>query len=122
MLPGGSLDLGAARIASGAAGGAGAWAGGRLVQLELFVYLQLLDILTTWIGLRLGLAEASPFVRHLMQLGPAAGLAASKVVAFFLAGLCVWLNRRHVVRWINYWYAALVVWNMALIAKVLSAG
>lgn len=93
-----------------------------MVHLEVFVYLQLLDVLTTWIGLRLGLAEASPLIRHLMQFGPAAGLAASKLVAFLLAGLCVWLNRRHVVRWINYWYAALVVWNMALIAKVLSAG
>jgi len=93
-----------------------------MVHLELFVYLQVLDVLTTWIGLRLGLTEASPFIRHLMQFGPAAGLALSKLVAFSLAGLCVWLNRRHVVRWINYWYAALVVWNMALIARILNAG
>jgi hypothetical protein len=122
VLLGGGLALGPARVSSGAAGVGGAWAGGRMIHLELFVYLQLLDFLTTWIGLRLGLAEASPFIRHLMQFGPAAGLAASKLLALALAGLSVWLNRRNVVRWINYWYAALVVWNMALIAKVLNAG
>jgi hypothetical protein len=91
-----------------------------MVHLELFFYLQLLDFITTWIGLRLGLAEASPFIRRLMQMGPAAGLAASKVVAFALVGICVWLNKRRVIRWINWWYALLVVWNLALIAVALN--
>jgi len=72
--------------------------------------------------MRLGLGEASPFVRYLMQAGPSVGLALSKIVAFTLCGICIWLNRRHVIRWINYWYAALVVWNMVLIATVLKTG
>lgn len=93
-----------------------------MVHLELFLYLQVLDFMTTLIGMRLGLGEASPFIRHLMNMGPAAGLALSKLVAFALVGICVWLNKRHVVRWINYWYAVLVVWNMVLIAMVLSRG
>lgn len=91
-------------------------------QLRIFLYLQLLDFMTTFIGMRLGLSEASPFIRYLMQVGPSAGLALSKVAAFALCGVCVWLNKRQVVRWINYWYAALVVWNMVLIANVLRAG
>lgn len=93
-----------------------------MIHLEVFLYLQLLDFMTTLIGLRLGLGEASPFVRYLMVFGPAAGVAASKLVAFALAGICVWLNRRHVVRWINYWFAAIVVWNMILIALALRTG
>jgi len=78
--------------------------------------------MTTLIGMRVGLGEASPFIRSLMAWGPAAGLALSKVVAFGLCGLCIWLNKRHVVRWINYWFAGLVVWNMVLIARVLRLG
>ena len=89
------------------------------MYLEVFFYLQLLDFMTTMIGMRVGLGEASPFIRGLMHLGPAAGLVVSKLVAFLLCGACVWLNKRHLIRWINYWYAGLVVWNMALIFGVL---
>ena len=90
-----------------------------MVYIEVFLYLQLLDFITTLIGMRLGLGEASPFIRWLMHVGPAAGLALSKLVAFVLGGACIWLKRRHLLRWINYWYAGLVVWNMSLILSVL---
>ena len=90
--------------------------------IEVFLYLQLLDFMTTLIGMKMGLGEASPLIRYLMEFGPAAGLALSKAVAVVICGICIWLNKRHVVRWINYWYAALVVWNMALISHVLSGG
>ncbi len=72
--------------------------------------------------MQLGLGEASPFIRYLMQMGPSAGLALSKAIAFALCGICIWLNKRHVIGWINYWYAALVVWNMVLITTILKAG
>lgn len=85
------------------------------LSLQVFFYLQLLDVLTTWLGLRAGLAEASPFIHALMRMGPFAGLIASKAVAFALGGLCVWQRRYKVIRLINYWYAALVVWNLVLI-------
>ena len=86
-----------------------------MLPVQLFVYLQLLDLLTTLAGLRLGLAEAIPFVGWLMHMGPALGLVLSKFVAFLLAGVCIRLNKRHLVQWINYWYAGLVVWNICLI-------
>ena len=85
-------------------------------SLHVFLYLQVLDVLTTWLGFRLGLAEASPFVRLLMHSGPLTGVLASKVVALGLGGVCVWRRRYQVIHWINYWYAALVIWNLALIA------
>ncbi len=53
-----------------------------MIYIEVFIYLQLLDFITTLIGMRLGLGEASPFIRWLMHVGPAAGLAVSKLVAF----------------------------------------
>ena len=81
---------------------------------QVFVYLQLLDLLTTLLGFRLGAAEASPFIRLLMHAGPAAGVIASKVLALGLGALCVYTNKPHVIRWISYWYAGLVVWNLVV--------
>ena len=79
---------------------------------QIFIYLQLLDLLTTLIGFRLGAAEASPFIQLLMHAGPAAGVIASKVLALGIGGLCVYSNKTHLIRWISYWYSGLVVWNL----------
>lgn len=82
---------------------------------HLFVYLQLLDLLTTLVGFKLGAGEASPFIRALMHTGPAMGVALSKFLALGIGGLCVWANRPHLIKWITYWYGALVVWNLMII-------
>src|SRR3954451_21464302 len=81
---------------------------------QLFIYLQLLDLLTTLIGFRLGAAEASPFIRLLMHVGPAAGGALSKVVALGLGALCIYLKKQHLLRWATYWYGGLIVWNLVI--------
>jgi len=82
------------------------------VYVQVFLYLQVLDLLTTLVGLKLGISEASPFIRSLLHFGPSFAVAASKIVAVGLAGICVGLNRSHLVRWINYWFAGLVIWNL----------
>ena len=87
------------------------------LSLQLFLGLQVLDVFTTWLGLRLGLYEASPFIQVLMRMGPMAGLLASKAVALSLGGLCIWCQRLRVILWINCWFAALVIWNLALIVS-----
>jgi hypothetical protein len=92
-----------------------------MLIFSAFFYLQVLDLITTLVGFRLGLGEASPFVRWMMDVGPAYGVLASKVIALLLAGLCVYLNKMHVIRWITVWYAGLVVWNLGLI-WVVAAG
>jgi hypothetical protein len=74
-----------------------------------------LDVATTWLGLRLALGEASPFITALMHWGPLAGVLASMVVAVGLGAVCVWTRRYQVIHLINYWYTALVVWNLALL-------
>ena len=79
---------------------------------QVFIYLQLLDLLTTLLGFRVGAAEASPFIRVLMHAGPAVGVITSKVLALGIGAICVYLNKAHIIRWISYWYSGLVIWNL----------
>jgi len=90
--------------------------------IALFLYLQLLDVLTTLTGFSLGAGEASPFVRLLIQWGPLAGIVASKVGAIALAVFCYATRRPHLLRWINFWYAALILWNIIGALRLLMAG
>lgn len=88
--------------------------------IEVFLYLQVLDILTTLIGFRLGNSEASPFVRLMVHWGPFAGLVLSKILAASLAFTCLLLHKRKVILWITYWFAAVVVWNLYTTLRVLN--
>jgi Domain of unknown function (DUF5658) len=88
------------------------------LSLEVFLFLQMMDVLTTWLGLKLHCAEASPFIRYLMQMGPLAGLIGAKVIAVLLGGYCVYRQRFRVIQIINYFFAALVTWNMAMLLLV----
>jgi hypothetical protein len=81
---------------------------------QIFIYLQLLDLLTTLVGFKVGVGEASPFIRMMMHAGPTAGVVISKVLALGLGAFCVWANKAHVVRWISYWYSGLIVWNLTV--------
>ena len=81
---------------------------------QVFIYLQLLDLLTTLVGFKIGAGEASPFIRVLMQVGPTTGVLVSKLLALGLGAFCVWANKAHVVRWITYWYSALIGWNLCV--------
>ena len=89
-----------------------------VVYVQVFLYLQILDFLTTLVGLKMGISEASPLIRSLLHLGPAIAVATSKIVALGLAGLCLAIRREYVVRWVNYWYAGIVVWNLCNILAV----
>jgi hypothetical protein len=82
---------------------------------QVFLYLQLLDLLTTLVGFKVGAAEASPFIRVMMHAGPALGVLSSKALALALGGVCVYQKRMHLIRWVSYWYGALVIWNLAVI-------
>jgi hypothetical protein len=81
----------------------------------IFIYLQLLDLLTTLVGFRLGATEASPFIRMLMSAGPAAGVMASKILSLGLGAVCIYYKKNHLIRWISYWYGGLVVWNLMVL-------
>jgi len=87
-----------------------------MLTMQVFVYLQVLDYLTTMVGFKLGASEMSPFIAHLIQLtSPAIGVAAGKAVGLGLGALCVATNRVRLLTLANYWYAALIVWNLSMI-------
>ena len=79
---------------------------------QIFIYLQLLDLLTTLIGFKLGAQEASPFIRTLMHTGPAMGVALSKGLALGIGGFCVYTNMFHIIKCDTYWYGVLAIWNL----------
>ena len=72
-------------------------------------------MLTTLIGLHFGAHEGSTFIGHLLQTGPLAGLIVSKIFAAGLAAFAVFLNRKRLLVFLNFWFAAVVVWNVIAI-------
>jgi hypothetical protein len=70
--------------------------------ISVFLYLQVLDVLSTLIGFSLGNTEASPFVRLMIRFGPVAGLVLSKAVAVALVAVCFAIKRTRLIRLINY--------------------
>ena len=87
-----------------------------MLAIQAFIYLQLLDFLTTLVGFRVGASEASPFVAKLIHAtSPFWGVAASKVVGLGIGGICVATGRGRLITWINYWYAGLIIWNLCII-------
>jgi hypothetical protein len=91
-----------------------------MLVIQVLIYLQVLDFITTMIGFRLGASEASPFILKLIHMtSPAIGVAAAKMVGLGIGALCVVSHRPRLIGWINYWYAGLVVWNLATIYMAL---
>jgi hypothetical protein len=87
-----------------------------MLVVQVFIYLQILDFLTTLVGFKLGASEASPFIANLIHVSsPAIGVAASKMVGLGIGGICVATNRIKMLTLANYWYAALIVWNLSMI-------
>lgn len=84
-------------------------------SISVFVFLQVLDVLTTLIGLRLGAGEASAFIGQLMHLGVVPALMISKIIAVILVLLALRRGRTKIVVLANFWFAAIVTWNLALI-------
>src|SRR3954451_1574993 len=84
-------------------------------SLTVFVVLQVLDILTTLLGLQMGAREGSAFLEHLMRMGPIAALLIAKIIAVLLVSIAMKFRRPRVVVFLNYWFAAVVSWNLAII-------
>lgn len=84
-------------------------------SVGLFLALQVLDVLTTIVGLQHGAREGSNFIGHLLQTGPLSGLIISKILAAGLAAVAVFLNRKRMLVFLNFWFAAIVAWNILAI-------
>jgi hypothetical protein len=84
-------------------------------SLKVFVILQVLDIFTTLLGLRMGANESSMFIGRLMHAGPVAALLIAKLFAVVLVTIALKMRRPRTVVFLNYWFAAIVSWNLAMI-------
>lgn len=87
--------------------------------MAVFFGLQALDVVTTLLGLRMGAKEASLFVGQLLQLGPVPGLLISKCLAVILVSAALAFKRPRVIVFLNYWFAALIAWNLYTILSTL---
>jgi hypothetical protein len=85
--------------------------------MAVFFSLQALDVLTTLIGLRLGAGEASFFVARMISLGPLTGLLVAKCFALVLVGAAIRFKRTRVIVFLNYWFAAIITWNLVTIVR-----
>jgi len=88
-------------------------------SLPVFFALQALDVLTTMLGLRAGAHEGSLFISQLMQIGP---LPALLLVKLFATGMVLGafaIKRSRVVVFLNFWFAAVVTWNLGIILSSL---
>ena len=89
--------------------------------LEVFIFLQLADLLTTVAGLRLGAQEMNPVVRLMMTFGTLEGLIFCKLLMVSMAAVVLWWQRSRVILIVNYLFAMLVVWNLMQLVKVPAA-
>lgn len=90
--------------------------------LAQFVYLQLLDVLTTVAFLLNGVAESNPVVRWAMEAAPNpfSGLILIKVAALALGAYCMLSARQQLLKKVNIFFAGLVAYN--LLALILASG
>jgi len=88
--------------------------------IELFFLLQILDFMTTLVGLQMGGSELNPFINWLMGFDAVMGLTAVKLLGVAMAGFCVWRKRLRVIGWVNYYFAGLVIWNLFNILRAVS--
>ncbi len=82
--------------------------------LTQFIYLQLLDVLTTLAFLAAGVQEMNPLIR-LLSAGagtPLAGLLIAKSLAAALGLFCWKSGRGRLLARVNVFYAAVVAWNL----------
>ncbi len=90
--------------------------------LAQFVYLQVLDVLTTMAFLLHGVSESNPLVKWSMRVAPDpfSGLILIKVAGVALGIFCAVTARHQLLRKVNIFFAGLVAYN--LFALILASG
>src|ERR1035441_1475752 len=83
-------------------------------SMPVFFALQVLDALTTLIGLRMGAKEASVFIARMLEFGPVTGLLISKVFALVFVAVVFRFKRPRIIVFLNFWFAAVVTWSLAM--------
>ena len=86
----------------------------------IFVLLQIGDVVTTLTALRMGGFEQNTLVSHLMIVGSLQGLLLSKIFILVVGVAAEIGRRRRVLRWGNFVYSGVVLWNLFIIAMLAS--
>lgn len=87
-----------------------------------FVYLQLLDFLTTIAFLIAGGREGNPLVRFVLAYTrhPLLGFVLMKGIAI-AGGLFFYVQHRHrILRWVNGAFALIIVWNLMVLIMLVT--
>jgi Domain of unknown function (DUF5658) len=87
--------------------------------LLIFVFLQVLDVATTILTLKLGGDEKNPLIRQFMVMGPIMGLVVSKIMVVVFAGGCALLGKPRPVVYANLVFTGIVLWNFSVIIRLL---
>ncbi len=82
--------------------------------LSIFVYLQVLDFLTTILFLKLGLPEGNWLVGLLVRWSPWLGVLLAKLATIIVALIAVHYHKIRVMRLANLGYGGVVVWNLVV--------
>jgi len=82
--------------------------------LSIFVYLQVLDFLTTILFLKLGLPEGNWLVAHLVHWSPLLGVLVAKLATIIVALIAMHYHKIRVMRLANFGYGGVVVWNLVI--------
>jgi hypothetical protein len=89
--------------------------------LILFILLQVFDIATTLATIALGGGELNPIVAQMMSVGPVFGLMLSKMIVISLATGGAFLGKYRGIRCANFAFAAILVWNCSIVARLAMA-
>ena len=91
--------------------------------LLIFILLQCLDVLTTLVFLRHGMAEGNPLVSWALSnaRAPWVGLVVSKLIAALIGQYCYRSGRFNLLRRANAGYSLVVGWNLVAIAAAVVA-
>jgi len=83
-----------------------------------FVFLQVMDAITTLLFLHHGVGEANPLVRAALAVSgnPTLALSALKVCVIALAFYAWRSGRRRLLRRMNFLFALVVGWNLLAVA------
>jgi hypothetical protein len=87
--------------------------------LMIFAFLQVLDIATTVLTLKMGGVEKNQLIQQFMSIGPITGLIVSKLMVVLFAGGCALLGKPRPVLYANLVFAGIVVWNLSVIIRLL---
>ena len=85
--------------------------------LAQFIYLQILDVLTTLAFLLQGVGESNPIVKWAIREAPnpLGGLLLVKLFAVILAIYCLVQARHSLLRKVNVFFACVVIYNLVVL-------